>query len=83
MRDSPSNHGELAAFDLLRGKLLWRRTVPRCAVHANYRLALACCADDVLKPYAKPWIFHFLLLLLLLLLSLSLSLTVYIELLCP
>lgn len=27
VRDSPNNHGELAAFDLLHGKLLWRRVV--------------------------------------------------------
>jgi len=27
VRDSPTTHGELAAFDLVNNRLLWRRTV--------------------------------------------------------
>jgi hypothetical protein len=27
VRDSPDSHGELAAFDLVNNKLLWRRVV--------------------------------------------------------
>lgn len=28
IRDDPNSHGELAAFDLVTNRLLWRRTVP-------------------------------------------------------
>lgn len=48
VRDSPDNHGELGAFDLINNKLLWRRTV-------RIASSLACC-EPLQMTFAAPLI---------------------------
>jgi hypothetical protein len=42
VRDSPNTHGELAAFDLVMNRLLWRRTVSCDPSHTCALLGWTC-----------------------------------------